>query len=234
MDLTQRPLKVLVAEDDTDLSALIGFTLRQAGFQVHTVHTGRAALTAFDHERPDFLLLDINMPEPNGLDVCRTIRSRSPVPIMMLTARSHEDDMILALDCGADDYVVKPFSPRSLLARVKALARRSETATLETLSAGQFQLDLEQHLLTIRGQGQLLLTPLETKALHALMTAPGRTVSTDKLLNHIWGHAATRDRRTLKQLIYRLRQKLERDPSVPQVLQTTPGSGYKLFIAEES
>jgi DNA-binding response OmpR family regulator len=223
-------MKILVADDDADLRALLGFTLTQAGFEVHTAADGPSALSAFEKETPDFLLLDVNMPEPNGLDVCREIRRRSTVPIMMLTVRDQEEDLIAAFDCGADDYVRKPFSPRALLARVRALARRSEPVNPGSIAAGNLRLDLEQHILYPATGEPIRLTPLELKALQLLMTTPGRTVTPERLLIHVWGRATDRERRTLKQLVYRLRHKLERDPSLPEVLQTTPGAGYKLIV----
>lgn len=223
-------MKILVADDDADLLALIGFTLAQAGFEVRTAHDGAGALRAFEQETPDFVLLDVNMPEPNGLEVCREIRSRSPVPIMMLTVRDQEEDLLAAFDCGADDYVRKPFSPRALLARVRALIRRAEPLNAGSIAAGNLHLDLEQHMLRVGAAEPLRLTPLELKALHLLMTSPGRTVTAERLLVHVWGRSTSRERRTLKQLIYRLRQKLEEDATAAQMLQTTPGAGYKLVV----
>ena len=225
-----RPVRVLAADDDADLLALIGFTLRQAGFEVLTAKDGSAALYAFAREAPDFVLLDVNMPALNGLDVCREIRTRSTVPIMMLTVRDQEDDLVAALDAGADDYVLKPFSPRALLARIRALVRRAEPFNTGSISAGAVFLDPEQRTLRIGNAEAVRLTPLEIKALHLLITSPGRTVTAERLLNHVWGRATSRERRTLKQLVYRLRQKLETDPTVPQILQTTPGAGYKLVV----
>lgn len=223
-------MRILVADDDADLLALIGFTLNQAGFEVLSAHDGAGALRAFDDAAPDFVLLDVNMPEPNGLEVCREIRGRSAVPIMMLTVRDQEDDLLAAFDSGADDYVCKPFSPRALLARVRALARRAEPLNVDSITAGNLHLDLEQQTLRIDAAEPLRLTPLELKALHLLMTSPGRTVTAERLLNHVWGRSTPRERRTLKQLVYRLRHKLEQGTAGRQVLQTTPGAGYKLVV----
>ncbi|HVF16860.1 MAG TPA: response regulator transcription factor [Steroidobacteraceae bacterium] len=220
-------MKILIADDDADLRALIGFTLANAGFDVCTAIDGSEALQAFDREAPDFLLLDVNMPEPNGLAVCREVRRRSAVPIMMLTVRDQEDDLVAALECGADDYVNKPFSPRALLARVRALARRSESTATGEIQCGISRLDLEQQSLRVGNSTEIRLTPLEVKAIHLLMLSSGRTVTVERLLAHIWGRTTSRERRTLKQLIYRLRRKVERDPTVPELLQTTPGAGYK-------
>lgn len=225
-----RALKILVADDDADLLALIGFTLHQAGFEVRAAHDGPGALEAFEREAPDFVLLDVNMPPPNGLDVCRTIRGRSAVPIMMLTVRDQEEDLLEAFEAGADDYVRKPFSPRALIARVRALARRAEPPNADSIASGRVRLDLEQYVLHVGDRLPLRLTPLELKALHLLMTSPGRTVTAERLLLQVWGRNSARERRTLKQLVYRLRQKLEIDPGAPQLLQTTPGAGYKLVV----
>lgn len=224
-------MRILVADDDADLRALIGFTLMQAGFDICTAVDGESALQAFQQNSPDLVLLDINMPEPNGLKVCREIRGRSPVPIMMLTVRDVEEDLIEAFDSGADDYVHKPFSPRALLARVRALIRRSEPLDAAPVTAGQLRLDPEQRSLQFGVAPPIRLTPLELKAMQLLMVTPGRTVTAEKLLLHLWGRATARERRTLKQLIYRLRHKIESDASTPEVLQTTPGAGYKL-VAE--
>jgi len=224
-------MRILVADDDADLRALIGFTLMQAGYDICTAVDGESALQAFQRDSPDLVLLDINMPEPNGLQVCREIRGRSPVPIMMLTVRDVEEDLVEAFDSGADDYVRKPFSPRALLARVRALIRRSEPLDAGPVTAGQLRLDPEQRTLQLGIAPPLRLTPLELKAMQLLMVTPGRTVTAEKMLLHLWGRATARERRTLKQLVYRLRQKIEADASSPDILQTTPGAGYKL-VAE--
>lgn len=224
-------MRILVADDDADLRALIGFTLVQAGYDIVTAADGESALQVFQRDSPDLLLLDINMPQPNGLQVCREIRARSPVPIMMLTVRDMEEDLVEAFDSGADDYVRKPFSPRALLARIRALIRRSEPLGVGPVTAGQLRLDPEQRTLQFGVGPPLRLTPLELKAMQLLMVVPGRTVTAEKMLLHLWGRATARERRTLKQLVYRLRQKIETDASSPQILQTTPGAGYKL-VAE--
>ncbi|MBM0104292.1 response regulator transcription factor [Steroidobacter sp. S1-65] len=223
-------MRILIADDDADLRALIGFTLMQAGFDVSTAVDGESALQAFQRDSPDLVLLAVNMPEPNGLKVCREIRGRSPVPIMMLTVRDVEEELIEAFDSGADDYVCKPFSPRALLARVRALIRRSEPFEGGAMSVGNIRLDPDQRTLQLGMAPPLRLTPLESKALQLLMATPGRTVTAEKLLLHLWGRATARERRTLKQLIYRLRNKIEVDTSSPELLRTTPGAGYKLMV----
>lgn len=223
-------MRILIADDDADLRALIGFTLMQAGYDICTAVDGESALQAFQRDSPDLVLLDINMPDPNGLQVCREIRGRSPVPIMMLTVRDVEEDLIEAFDSGADDYVRKPFSPRALLARVRALIRRSEPLDAGPVIAGQLRLDLEQRILQFGAAPPIRLTPLELKAMQLLMVAAGRTVTAEKMLLYLWGRATSRERRTLKQLVYRLRQKIEADASLSHILQTTPGAGYKLVV----
>jgi DNA-binding response OmpR family regulator len=221
-------MRILVVDDDDDLRALIGFTLMQAGHDICTAADGESALQAFQRDSPELVLLDINMPEPNGLKVCREIRGRSAVPIMMLTVRDVEEDLIEAFDSGADDYVRKPFSPRALLARVRALIRRSEPLDSGPVTAGNLRLDPGQRTLQFGAAPPVRLTPLELKAMQLLMVMPGRTVTAEKMLLHLWGRATPRERRTLKQLVYRLRQKIESDASTPEILQTTPGAGYKL------
>jgi DNA-binding response OmpR family regulator len=170
------------------------------------------------------------MPGSSGFDVCRKVRERSRVPIMMLTVRDSEEDLIAAFECGADDYVCKPFSPRTLVARVRALSRRAEPLHPGTMTAGALRLDLDQHTLTIGAAPPLRLTLLELKALHLLAVSADRTVTVERLLMHVWGRSTARERRTLKQLVYRLRHKLESDPATPLILQTTPGAGYKLVV----
>jgi DNA-binding response OmpR family regulator len=219
--------KILVADDDADLRALIAFTMSQAGFQTCTAANGVAALHAMEHETPDLVLLDINMPAPDGLAVCREIRAHSRVPIMMLTVRDQEEDLLEAFDSGADDYVNKPFSPGVLLARVRALLRRSESVAVSALNVGPLRLDVDGHILQA-GTASVALTRLELKALQLLMLNPGRTVSAERLLLHVWGRDSARERRTLKQLIYRLRRKLSLESATADVLTTTPGVGYRL------
>ena len=227
---TPRQLKILVADDDADLRALLNFTLYQAGFAVQLAQDGEHALQAFKEHAPDLLLLDVNMPKRDGLEVCREIRKESAVPIMMLTVRDQEDDLVAALNCGADDFVSKPFSPRALLARIRSLARRADPLNSTDLVGGKAHLDVARRSFRIGDAAPLRLSVMETKVVSQLLASPGRTVTAERLLLHLWGNSGGRERHTLKQLIYRLRKKLERDPADPQVLQTTPGSGYKLMV----
>ena len=224
-------MKVLIADDDRDLLELIGFALAQAGFLVVKAGDGPTAVRMFDAEGPDLVVLDINMPGASGFQVCEAIRARSNTPVMMLTVRSEEEDLVRALELGADDYLTKPFSPRTLLARIKALLRRAGMESSATpLAVGRVALNLEEHTVQIGATAPVRLTKLELRLLQMLLANAGRTVSSDRLLVHIWGHRNSGDRQLLKQLVHRLRQKIEIDPTLPQLLQTAAGAGYKLAV----
>jgi len=222
-------MKILIADDDRDLLGLIAFTLTQAGYLVVKASDGPAAIHAFKGESPDLAVLDINMPGASGFQVCEAIRSQSRIPIMMLTVRGEEEDLIKALDLGADDYLTKPFSPRTLLARIKAL-RRAGIESAAPVSVGRLSLDAEEHTVRIDGGELVRLTKLELRLLQMLLANVGRTVSSDRLLIQVWGHRNSGDRQLLKQLVHRLRHKIEADPANPQLLQTSAGSGYKLVV----
>jgi len=223
-------MKILIADDDRDLLGLIAFTLTQAGYLVVKANDGPAAIHAFQGESPDLAVLDINMPGASGFQVCEAIRAKSRIPVMMLTVRGEEEDLIKALDLGADDYLTKPFSPRTLLARIKALLRRAGIESAAPVSAGRLQLDAEEHTVRIDAGEPVRLTKLELRLLQMLLANVGRTVSSDRLLIQVWGHRNSGDRQLLKQLVHRLRHKIEADPANPQLLQTSAGSGYKLVV----
>jgi DNA-binding response OmpR family regulator len=223
-------MKILIADDDSDLLGLIGFTLTQAGYLVVKAVDGPSAIRSFDAEQPDILLLDINMPGASGFDVCKAVRQKSRVPIMMLTVRGEEEDLVRALELGADDYLTKPFSPRTLLARVKALLRRAGVDAGAQLAAGRIKLDVDEHTVQVGTGEPIRLTKLELRLLQMLLANSGHTVSSDRLLMQVWGHRGAGDRQLLKQLVHRLRQKIEVDPAVPQLLQTAPGAGYRLIV----
>ncbi len=224
-------MKILIADDDLELLAPIGFTLSQSGFTVVKAGDGIAALRVFGQEAPDLVLLDINMPGASGFDVCARIRDQSRVPVMMLTARGEEEDLVKALELGADDYLNKPFSPRTLIARVKALLRRAGLeASAAPVTAGSIKLNVDEHTVTVGDAAAVRLTKLETRLLQMLLANVGHTVSSDRLLMQVWGHKGAGDRQLLKQLVHRVRQKIEIDPAVPQLLQTAPGAGYKLVV----
>jgi DNA-binding response OmpR family regulator len=221
-------MKVLVADDDADLRELIAFTLAGAGYLVVKAADGSSAVRRFEEELPDLAVLDINMPGLSGFQVCEAIRARSRVPVMMLTVRGEEADLVRALDLGADDYLTKPFSPRTLLARIKALLRRAGTDSGVPLSSGRIALDLEEHTVRIGGAAAVHLTKLELRLLQMLLANAGHSVGSDRLLTHVWGHRSGGDRQLLKQLVHRLRQKIEADPAQPALLRTS-AAGYKLI-----
>ena len=222
-------MKILVVDDDLELAGLIGYALRQAGYLVVEAADGQAALDAFERESPALVILDVNLPRLDGLEVCRRIRAESRVPIMMLTVRSAEEDQVGALDLGADDYLTKPFSPRTLLARVRALLRRAGDERPAPLAAGDFSLDLEGQSVSVRGGEPVRLTRLELRLLQILLANAGHTLPAERLLAHVWGSRGSGgDRQLLKQLVHRLRQKIEADAAEPRYLATVSGVGYVL------
>lgn len=224
-------MKILVADDDLDLLGLVAYSLTNAGYLVVKASDGPGALAMFDAEAPDLVVLDINMPGTSGFDVCTAIRARGDVPVMMLTARGEEQDLVRALDLGADDYLTKPFSPKTLLARVKALLRRSTADRAQApLAAGRVTLDIENYSVRIGNGEPIPLTKLELRLLQMLLAQAGRAVNSDRLLVQVWGHRGSGDRQLLKQLVHRLRHKIEANPAVPQLLQTAAPSGYKLVV----
>jgi DNA-binding response OmpR family regulator len=223
-------MKILIADDDRDLLSLIAFTLTQAGYLVVKASDGQVAVGLFEKELPDLVVLDINMPSASGFQVCEAIRAKSRVPIMMLTVRGEEEDLVRALELGADDYLTKPFSPRTLLARIKALLRRAGVDSTAPLAVGRVALDVDEHTVTISHGVPVRLTKLELRLLQMLLANAGRSVHSDRLLVQVWGHRNSGDRQLLKQLVHRLRQKIEVDPANPALLQTAAGAGYKLVV----
>jgi DNA-binding response OmpR family regulator len=226
-------MKVLVVDDDLELSGLIAFALRQAGYLVVEAADGIVALEAFEREEPALVILDVNLPRLGGHEVCRRIRGhssrdRASTPIMMLTVRGAEEDEVLGLDLGADDYLTKPFSPRGLLARVRALLRRAGAEKPAPLVAGDFALDLELQSVAVRGGRAVRLTRLELRLLQLLLVNAGRTLPVERLLSHVWGSRGAGDRQLVKQLVHRLRQKIEADAATPEYLLTVAGVGYAL------
>lgn len=222
-------MKILVVDDDLELAGLIGYALRQAGYLVVDAADGPSALTAFERESPSLVILDVNLPRLSGLEVCRQIRADgSSVPIMMLTVRNAEEDQVQALDLGADDYLTKPFSPRTLLARVRALLRRGGVEKPAPLAAGDLSLDLELATVTVTGGKTARLTRLELRLLQILLANAGHTLPPERLLAHVWGSRGSGDRQLLKQLVHRLRQKIETDATMPRYLVTVSGVGYAL------
>jgi len=227
-------VKILAVDDDLELLSLIGFALRQAGYLVIDAADGLAALQAFEREQPDLVLLDVNLPGLNGFEVCRRIRAQSATPIMILTVHSAEEDEVKGLDLGADDYLTKPFSPRTLLARVRALLRRGEATQAEGepkergYSVGDLALDVENQAVRVHGGPSVRLTNLEFRLLQFLLVNAGHTLPMERLTQHVWGYRGTGDRQLLKQLVHRLRQKIEQNPTEPEYVITVPSIGYVL------
>jgi DNA-binding response OmpR family regulator len=223
-------MKLLIVEDDLSRADILSFTLRRAGFEVNAVYDGLAAVAAWEQTQPDLVVLDLNLPRLDGLAVCRHIRSRSDCPVIILSVRHDDSDIVQGLELGADDYIVKPFSPTQLIARVRAVLRRAgKVATPGLLHNQSLSLDrarLEAHR---PGKEPVRLTPLEARLLEALLLQPGRVLSADILIDAIWGPEGG-DRAMLKQLVYRLRTKIEPDPTQPTTIETIPGVGYALVI----
>lgn len=222
-------MKVLVVDDDPTLRGLVAYALRQEGFLVLEAADGPAAIRTIDDEAPELVVLDVNLPRMSGFEIVKRMRSEQiEIPVLLLTARSDEEDQIRGLELGADDYLTKPFSPRTLIARVHALLRRAGRDRPGTISTGRIELDLESQSVRIDGGTSVRLTHLEFRLLQLLLSNAGRTLEAERLSGHVWGHRGQGDRQLLKQLVRRLRQKLETDPSNPHFLLTAPGIGYVL------
>jgi DNA-binding response OmpR family regulator len=222
-------VKIEVVDDDLELRRLIAFALRESGYLIVEAGDGEAALRLHQEEQPDLVILDVNMPKADGFEVLRRLRQGgSSTPVMMLTVRAAEEDQVRGLDLGADDYLPKPFSPRTLLARVRALMRRSGEPREARLEAGDLVLDPERRGVSVRGAEAVRLTGLEWRLLQLLVAHAGHTLPTERLTVHVWGHRGTGDRQMLKQLVHRLRRKIEEDPADPRHLKTVSGVGYVL------
>lgn len=227
-------MKILLVDDDLDLLAVTGFALQQAGFLVVKASDARAGLQAVQAEQPDLAVLDVNLPGMHGFDLAKKIRETSTIPILMLTVRREEEDIVRALELGADDYLTKPFSPKVLIARIRALLRRVGIETEGAMQVGTWVLRPDDLLLDGLPQGAVQLTPLESRFLQLLFAHAGHTVSTERILSSVWGNRAGGNRQLLKQLVHRLRQKIEDDPKAPVFLRTVPNAGYQLFVEEIS
>ncbi len=220
-------MKILVVDDDFELRSIVGFALRQGGFLVVEAGDCGAALAAVEEEQPALIVLDLNLPGGDGLTLLPGIRQLSAAPVLVLSVRSAEEDVVRALDLGADDYLTKPFSPRTLLARIRALLRRSGVERPEPLVAGDLALDLERRTARIGDAPPVHLTPLELRLLQLLVASAGETVVVERLLVHIWGARGAGERQLLKQLVHRLRQKIEPEPAAPRYVVTAAGEGYR-------
>ncbi len=218
--------RVLVVDDDLALSEMLSIVLRQEGLEVSHVADGSAALGVFRDVRPDLVLLDVMLPGLDGMEICRRIRAESGVPIVMLTARTDTVDIVVGLESGADDYILKPFKPQELIARLRARLRRTDDAEAERLEIGDLQIDVAGH--SVKREGKpLSLTPLEFDLLVALARKPWQVFTREVLLEQVWGYRHAGDTRLVNVHVQRLRSKVEADPEHPQVVVTVRGVGYK-------
>lgn len=217
---------MLVVDDDTALAEMLGIVLRGEGFDPVFCADGSGALEAFRCARPDLVLLDLMLPGRDGIEVCRQIRSESGVPIVMLTAKTDTVDVVLGLESGADDYVVKPFKPKELVARVRARLRRTDEPAPEQLDIGDLTIDVAGHSVR-RDNGVIPLTPLEFDLLVALARKPWQVFTREVLLEQVWGYRHAADTRLVNVHVQRLRSKIERDPERPEIVVTVRGVGYK-------
>ena len=223
---------ILVADDEPTLVATLKYNLERDSYEVITAADGEAALAAARARRPDLILLDLMMPGLNGLEVCRILRREMHIPILILTARGAETDKVAGLEIGADDYVTKPFSMRELMARVRALLRRSENAPapdLEIVSSGDLTIDIRKRTVSRDGSG-LPLKPKEFELLSFFARNPGQAFTRDQLLNQIWGYDYAGDTRTVDVHVHWLRQKIEEEPERPTRLITVRGVGYRFDV----
>ena len=223
--------RILVVEDEESLSEAIAFLLSKEGFEVDIASTGPAAIEKFELNGADLILLDLMLPGLSGTEVCRQIRTKSSVPIIMLTAKDSEIDKVVGLELGADDYVTKPYSSRELIARIRAVLRRGEMIESNTevgiLTVGPVRLDIDRHMITVNGLPVSL--PLkEFELLEFLMRNAGRVLTRMQLIDRVWGSDYVGDTKTLDVHIKRLRAKIEKDPANPEFIQTVRGMGYKM------
>ncbi|HSR34080.1 MAG TPA: response regulator transcription factor [Anaerolineae bacterium] len=232
-------MKALIVDDDRVLADVLAFTLRREGYQVVLAYDGEAALRCWQEEEPDLVVLDVNMPRLDGFSVCRRIREQANTPIILLTVRGEEDDIVHGLELGADDYITKPFSPRQLVARAHAVLRRAGRATTPAIrQAGELLLDPVRRELRVGEGDAVSLTPLESRLLDYLILNAGHVLTAEAIIGHVWG-AQGGDRDMLRQLIHRLRSKIilahgqgASDPKAacPVYIETVPGLGYGLTI----
>jgi two-component system, OmpR family, response regulator MtrA len=218
--------RVLVVDDDASLAEMLTIVLRQEGFESRMCTRGNEAMGQFREFRPDLVLLDLMLPGKDGIDVCKEIRSESGVPIVMLTAKGDTIDVVLGLESGADDYVVKPFKPKELIARIRARVRRFDTPDNESLSIGDLSIDVPGHAVT-RDAQPINLTPLEFDLLVCLARKPWQVFTREVLLEQVWGYRHAADTRLVNVHVQRLRSKVEHDPENPEIVVTVRGVGYK-------
>lgn len=221
--------RILIVEDEESFSDPLSYLLGKEGFEVAVVDNGLDAITEFDRNGADLVLLDLQLPGQSGTEVCRQLRQRSSVPVIMLTAKDAEIDKVVGLELGADDYVTKPYSSRELVARVRAVLRRQgepEELVASTVQAGPVRMDVERHVVSVGGE-QVSLPLKEFELLEMLLRNSGRVLTRGQLIDRVWGSDYVGDTKTLDVHVKRLRGKIEPDPSVPRYLITVRGLGYK-------
>ena len=218
--------RVLVVDDDAALAEMLGIVLRGEGFEPVFCGDGNTALDAFRAAKPDVVLLDLMLPGMDGIDVCRAIRAESGTPIVMLTAKSDTIDVVVGLESGADDYIVKPFKPKELVARIRARIRRTDDVGAQVLTISDLTIDISGHTVR-RGAEMLALTPLEFDLLACLAKKPGQVFTREALLQEVWGYRHAADTRLVNVHVQRLRAKIEHDPEAPEIVLTVRGVGYK-------
>jgi two-component system, OmpR family, response regulator MtrA len=225
--------RVLVVDDDAALAEMLTIVLRNEGFDSRVCLSGDRALAEFRDYRPDVVLLDLMLPGKDGIDVCKEIRAESGTPIVMLTARSDTVDVVVGLESGADDYVVKPFKPKELVARIRARVRRFEEPVPELLTIGDLTIDVAGHEVA-RGGEPIALTPLEFDLLVCLARRPWQVFTREVLLERVWGYRHAADTRLVNVHVQRLRSKVEHDPEKPEIVVTVRGVGYKAGTVQET
>jgi two-component system response regulator MtrA len=218
--------RVLVVDDDAALAEMLTIVLRQEGFDSRMCVRGDEAMDAFRDYKPDVVLLDVMLPGKDGIDVCKEIRNESGVPIVMLTARGDTVDVVVGLESGADDYVVKPFKPKELVARIRARVRRFDSSSHETLEISDLTIDVAGHVVS-RNDEPINLTPLEFDLLLCLARKPWQVFTREVLLEQVWGYRHAADTRLVNVHVQRLRSKVEHDPEHPEIVVTVRGVGYK-------
>jgi two-component system response regulator RegX3 len=221
--------RILIVEDEESLSDPLSYLLDKEGFEVEVVDNGLDAIVEFDRSGADLVLLDLMLPGQSGTEVCRQLRQRSNVPVIMLTAKDSEIDKVVGLELGADDYVTKPYSSRELVARVRAVLRRQaepEELLSNTVQSGPVRMDIERHVVSVNGE-QVSLPLKEFELLEMLLRNSGRVLTRGQLIDRVWGSDYVGDTKTLDVHVKRLRGKIEPDPSVPRYLVTVRGLGYK-------
>jgi two-component system, OmpR family, response regulator MtrA len=218
--------RILVVDDDAALAEMLGIVLRGEGFEPVFCGDGSTAVDAFRAAKPDVVLLDLMLPGMDGIDVCRAIRAESGTPIVMLTAKSDTVDVVVGLESGADDYIVKPFKPKELVARIRARIRRTDDVGAQVLTISDLTIDISGHTVR-RGNEALTLTPLEFDLLACLAKKPGQVFTREALLQEVWGYRHAADTRLVNVHVQRLRAKIEHDPEAPEIVLTVRGVGYK-------